>query len=147
MRFIVISDQFNLKYKRSIEEIKQRYYAVSKLILEKRGEFSHPIVKKPYNYQYEVRRKNNLEKLFLRSPEQHLQEKKILDEVKLLDQKIKKEEKEQRNLEKLLKAQPTELGTGTDFTGLVAKKKKNLTLNTQIRSADSSPGVIYNLIF
>jgi len=29
----------------------------------------HPIVQKPFNYEMEVRRKNNLEKLFMRTKE------------------------------------------------------------------------------
>jgi hypothetical protein len=42
---------------------------VSKRMLENNGDYNHPIVKKPYNYEYEVRRKSNLEKLFLRTKE------------------------------------------------------------------------------
>lgn len=83
LRFIVIHDRF--EYSRSIEEIKDRYYSLSKKLLEDRGEHSHPIVKKPYNFEYEVRRKTNLEKLFLRTKEQQEYEKSLLDEVKKLE--------------------------------------------------------------
>ena len=83
LRFIVIHDRF--EYSRSIEEIKDRYYSVSKKLLEERGDYNHPIVKKPYNFEYEVRRKNNLEKLFLRTKEQQEYEKQLLEEVKKLE--------------------------------------------------------------
>jgi hypothetical protein len=52
---------------RTVDEIKERYYSVSKIILENRGLNDHPIVKKPFNYEQEVKRKCNLEKLFLRT--------------------------------------------------------------------------------
>ena len=50
-----------------MDELKERYYSVAKEILKHRGEHNHPIVKKPFNYELEVRRKNNLEKIFMRT--------------------------------------------------------------------------------
>ena len=52
---------------RSVDEIKDRYFTVAKEILKLRGEDNHPIVRKPFNYEMEVRRKNNLEKIFMRT--------------------------------------------------------------------------------
>jgi hypothetical protein len=59
-------------------------------------------VKKPYNYDYEVKRKYYLEKLYMRSKQQHEKEKQIVDYIKKLDQKLKKLDKEEKNLEKIL---------------------------------------------
>jgi len=52
-----------------VDEIKERYYQVAKAILELREDFENPLVKKPFNYEQEVKRKCNLEKLFLRTKE------------------------------------------------------------------------------
>jgi len=49
-----------------------------------------------------VKRKCNLEKLFMRTKDQHEKEKQLVAELKKLEQKIKKEEKEERNLRKLI---------------------------------------------
>jgi len=59
-----------LKSDRSVDELKDRYYTVSKAILEARKDLNHPIVTKPFNYEQEIRRKNNLEKIFMRTKEQ-----------------------------------------------------------------------------
>ena len=50
----------------------------------------------------EVRRKNNLEKIFMRTKDQIEREKYCLSELKKIDQKLKKEEKEEKNLAKLI---------------------------------------------
>lgn len=54
---------------RSIDQLKDRYYKVCKLILESRGDVEHPIVKRPFIMEQEIRRKTNLEKLFMRTKE------------------------------------------------------------------------------
>lgn len=104
LRFIVIADRFANcpEYKRSIEELKDRYFSIAKKLLEQRGETSHLFVKKPFNFEYEVKRKSNLEKLLLQTAEQYQGEKQYLEMVKVLEQKIKKEEKEMKNLKKLM---------------------------------------------
>ena len=52
---------------RTVDELKDRYYSVSREILKSRGENDDPIVQKPFNFEMEVRRKNNLEKIFMRT--------------------------------------------------------------------------------
>ena len=86
---------------RTVDEIKDRYYSVSKEILTLRGEIKNPIVLKPFNFELEVRRKNNLEKLFMRTKEQVEREKYLIQVLKKIDQKLKKEEKEEKTLAKL----------------------------------------------
>lgn len=102
LRFIVIHDRYDKKYERTVEELKDRYYTCAKKLLESKNEVEHPIVKKPYNYDYEVKRKYYLEKLYMRSKQQNEKEKHIVDYIKKLDQKIKKLEKEEKNLDKIL---------------------------------------------
>ena len=67
-----------------------------------RGEHDDPIVKKPFDYDTEVRRKENLAKVFMRTKEQIEREKYLQAELKKIDQKLKKEEKEEKNLAKLI---------------------------------------------
>ena len=61
----------------------------------------NPIVVKPFNFEMEVRRKNNLEKLFMRTKDQVEREKYLIQALKKIDQKLKKEEKEEKMLAKL----------------------------------------------
>lgn len=60
---------------RSVDEIKSRYFEVAKAVLTLTGQVNHPIVQKPFNFEQEVRRKNNLEKLFMRTKDQMEREK------------------------------------------------------------------------
>jgi len=92
------------RQERTVDEIKERYYEVAKAVLEGRNLLEHPLMKKPFNYEQEVRRKNNLEKLFFRTKDQQDKEKQLLQEMKKLEQKIKKEEKEEKNLRRLIYA-------------------------------------------
>jgi hypothetical protein len=56
-------------HERTVDEIKDRYYSVAKAVLEVRGLLDHQIVKKPFNFEQEVKRKINNEKLFMRTKE------------------------------------------------------------------------------
>ena len=86
-----------------MDEIKDRYYTVAKALLECRGgQADHPIVKKPFNFEQEVKRKINTEKLLMRTREQHEREKLLVNELKKVEQRIKKEEKEEKNFRKLI---------------------------------------------
>ena len=104
LRFIIIQDRLN--HKRSIEELKARYYLVAKTLLENRGDVNHPIVRRPYNIDYELKRKSNLQKFYSRTQENHDAEKCLMDSIKMCDQSIKKEEKEIRKLKKIIKNAP-----------------------------------------
>jgi hypothetical protein len=68
-----------------VDEIKDRYYSVAKAVLELRGQLDHPLVKKPFNYEQEVKRKINTEKLLMRTKEQHEREKQLVGELKKLE--------------------------------------------------------------
>jgi len=70
---------------RTVDELKDRYYTVAREVLLLRGESDHPIVKKPFNFEMEVRRKNNLEKIFMRTKDQIEREKYYLSDLKKID--------------------------------------------------------------
>ena len=63
---------------------------------------SHAIVQRPFDFYQEKERKENLAKLFTRTKEDNELEKTLLLELKKLDQFIKKTEKEEKQLEKLI---------------------------------------------
>ena len=54
---------------RTIDELKDRFYAASKAVMIRRGKLDHPMAKVEFNYELEVRRKSNLEKFFMRTKE------------------------------------------------------------------------------
>ena len=61
LRFIVVQDRWEYTTVRSIEEMKSRYYAVARRLLEARADnpeeaSSHPIIKEPFNAQHEAGR-------------------------------------------------------------------------------------------
>ena len=103
LRFIIIQDRYSPQWpERTVEDLKERYYSLSRLVLELRGVTDHPILQLPYNVQYECKRKAQLEKYVLRTKEQDEEEKQLSEEARKLDARIKKEEKEQRIYEKLM---------------------------------------------
>ncbi len=65
-----------------MEDLKARYYNVSKQLLLARGVENHPILSFCYNPDYDRKRKHELEKYILRPHEYNIQEKKILDNIK-----------------------------------------------------------------
>ena len=79
-----------------VEEIKDRYYSVSKAILQIRGNNDHIFVKQPFDYFTEKVRKENVEMLFERTKEDNEIEKNLIAELKKMDQLIKKTEKEEK---------------------------------------------------
>ena len=46
---------------------------------------ANPILTKPFNYEQEVKRKANLEKLFMRTKEQQDKEKQMVEDAKKLE--------------------------------------------------------------
>ena len=87
---------------KKVEEIKDRYYSVCKVLLEARNTTDHVFVQKPFDYFQEKKRKENIEKLFIRTKQDNETEKLLLADLKKLDQLIKKTEKEEKQLEKLV---------------------------------------------
>ena len=103
LRFIVIQDRYSPAYPdRTVEDLKERYYSVSRQLLDAREVQEHAIISYPYNAAYERKRKAQLEKYILRTKEQDEEEKMLSEEARKLDARIKKEEKEQKIYEKLM---------------------------------------------
>ena len=100
---------------------------MAKEVLTLRGEVKNPIVVKPFNFEMEVRRKNNLEKLFMRTKDQVEREKYLIQALKKIDQKLKKEEKEERTLAKLKATDMEYLRLPQELEKFSAKTKRDGT--------------------
>lgn len=88
MRFIVITDRLSIN--KTVDEVKERYYSISNKLLELNslpGEdiSKHPLKKFPYNYEHEVERKKQYEKLYNRTKKQVEEEKELINEYKRIE--------------------------------------------------------------
>jgi len=102
LRFFVVYDQYDVKYNRSMEDLKERFYQVSRKIVKVREDVNNPLYNYSFDANYEKQRKYHLEKFIMRSKEKNEEEKKIIDELRKLENIIRKEEKEQKNLETIM---------------------------------------------
>ncbi|KAH9730890.1 SWR1-complex protein 4 [Citrus sinensis] len=85
LRFIVIADRFPSS--RTVEELKDRYYGVSRAILIARAPSptdvsGHPLVKDPYNVSQEVERKRALSMVLSQTKHQERKDAEVLAEAK-----------------------------------------------------------------
>ncbi|KAA3469795.1 SWR1-complex protein 4 isoform X1 [Gossypium australe] len=85
LRFIIIADKFPTH--RTVEELKDRYYSVSRAILVARapspGEVAgHPLVKDPYNVNQETERKRALSMVLSQTKHQERKDAEVLAEAK-----------------------------------------------------------------
>lgn len=85
LRFVVIADRFPAS--RSIEELKSRYYAVSRALLLARSPSpsdvsGHPLVKESYNMVHEIERKRALSALLSQTRQQERRDAEVLAEAK-----------------------------------------------------------------
>ncbi|XP_076900421.1 SWR1-complex protein 4-like [Bidens hawaiensis] len=85
LRFVVVADRFSTS--RSVEELKNRYYSVSRTILIARAPSpadvsNHPLVKDPYNISQEVDRKRALSMVLSQTKHQERKDAEVLSEAK-----------------------------------------------------------------
>lgn len=124
LRWIIIKDRISDRQQhRSMEELKDRYYSIAQKLIEIRADTKelrerakyHPVMVNPYDYEYDVKRKQALEQLFTRSREAEEREAYIREQLKKIDaikkrrqEEARKEaEKERKRLEKRRKAMPS----------------------------------------
>ncbi|XP_031100844.1 SWR1-complex protein 4-like isoform X1 [Ipomoea triloba] len=85
LRFTVIADRFSSS--RTVEELKDRYYTVSRIVLNSRAASSidvagHPIIKEPYNMPQEIERKHALSMVLSQTKHQERRDAEVLAEAK-----------------------------------------------------------------
>ncbi|XP_073284859.1 SWR1-complex protein 4-like isoform X1 [Primulina huaijiensis] len=89
LRFIVIADRFPSS--KTVEELKNRYYSVSRAIMIARapslGDVAgHPLVKEPYNKSQEIERKRALSLVLSHTKQQERRDVEVLAEAKRISE-------------------------------------------------------------
>lgn len=89
LRFVVIADRFPSS--RTVEELKNRYYSVSRAILIARAPSpadvsGHPLVKEPYNVSQEIERKRALSMVLSQTKHQERKDAEVLAEAKRISE-------------------------------------------------------------
>lgn len=89
LRFVVIADRFSSS--RSVEELKNRYYSVSRAVLIARAPSpadisGHPLVKEPYNISQEIERKRALSMVLSQTKHQERKDAEVLSEAKKISE-------------------------------------------------------------
>ncbi|KAK1292185.1 hypothetical protein QJS10_CPB17g00974 [Acorus calamus] len=114
LRFLLIADRFPSS--RTVEELKNRYYAVSRALLVAKAPSSgdvsnHPLVKNPYNMSQEVERKRALTAVLSQTRQQERKDAEILAEAKRIAEiRLTRKEEEEAEL-------PQETTTHPDVNG------------------------------
>ncbi|CAD8211716.1 unnamed protein product [Paramecium octaurelia] len=104
--FIVLSDRYSYQNKnRDIYELKDRYYSVVNEVLQKRNDKSHFLYNYVYDEEYDRFRNMELEKYLKRTKQICDEDKKLQDDLRKVDQQIKKQEREHKSLCKSINLQ------------------------------------------
>lgn len=106
LRFVVIDDRWDRKRfptKRSVEDLKERYYFVYNQLAKSRT-FMEPPRLKEYDSQHERKRKLQLINLYNRTKEQIEEEAYLINEMKKIEQKKRERERRTQDLQRNLDA-------------------------------------------
>ncbi|CAK64561.1 unnamed protein product (macronuclear) [Paramecium tetraurelia] len=104
--FIVLSDRYSYQNKnRDIYELKDRYYSVVNEVLQKRNDKSHFLYNYVYDEEYDRFRNMELEKYLKRTKQICDEDKKLQEDLRKVDQQIKKQEREHKSLCKSINLQ------------------------------------------
>lgn len=109
LRFIVIHDRYDHQQyrKRSVEDLKERYHNIcGKLSKVRAGTGTEPKVY-IFDAGHERRRKEQLDRLFNRTPEQVAEEEYLIQELRKIENRKKEREKKAQDLQKLITAADT----------------------------------------
>ncbi|KDP28293.1 hypothetical protein JCGZ_14064 [Jatropha curcas] len=138
LRFIIIADRFPSS--RTVEELKDRYYSVSRAILIARAPSSgdvagHPLVKEPYNVSQEIDRKRALSMVLSQTKQQERKDAEVLAEAKrITESRMAARGVEESTLPVTLNAGPEIAETATNIDDTVAPSS-----NPQLASAAAAP--------
>ncbi|XP_049963961.1 DNA methyltransferase 1-associated protein 1 [Schistocerca serialis cubense] len=130
LRFIVMKDRWDRTRfgDRSVEDLKERYYEVCAILTRVRASSSAEAKVYVFDADHERRRKEQLRRLFERTPEQIEEEQTLLNELRKIEARKKEREKKQQDLQKLI--------TAADSQSDVRRTEKKITkkkLTHQIR--------------
>uniref|UniRef100_A0A8C9S6V8 DNA methyltransferase 1-associated protein 1 n=1 Tax=Scleropages formosus TaxID=113540 RepID=A0A8C9S6V8_SCLFO len=109
LRFIVIHDRYDHQQfrKRSVEDLKERYYNICAKLSKIRAVSGCEPKIYIFDAGHERRRKEQLERLFNRTPEQVAEEEYLIQELRKIENRKKEREKKAQDLQKLITAADT----------------------------------------
>ncbi|XP_018328681.1 DNA methyltransferase 1-associated protein 1 isoform X2 [Agrilus planipennis] len=121
LRFIVMVDRYDTEKfpKRTVEDLKERYYKICGIIAKLNGE------KKIYHYDadHERRRKEQLKRLYERTAEQMEEEQFLINELKKIEARKKERERKTQDLQKLISQADSQGETPRKTEKKLQKKK------------------------
>lgn len=142
LRFMVIQDRWDRSRfsNRSIEDLKERYYNICNTLTKIRAVGNTEPKLIAYDADHERRRKEQLIKLYDRTPEQVEEEQTLLNELRKIELRKKEREKKTQDLQKLITAADCSQSETKRLEKKGPKKKviqqKNIkTDNTNVDSA------------
>eukprot|EP00062_Callorhinchus_milii_P014537 gi/632963814/ref/XP_007898093.1/ PREDICTED: DNA methyltransferase 1-associated protein 1 isoform X1 [Callorhinchus milii] len=106
LRFIVIHDRYDHQQfrKRSVEDLKERYYNICAKLTKIRAPPGSDPKLSVFDAGHERRRKEQLERLYNRTPEQVEEEEYLIQELRKIEMRKKEREKKTQDLQKLITA-------------------------------------------
>ncbi|BET03214.1 DNA methyltransferase 1-associated [Nesidiocoris tenuis] len=108
LRFVIIQDRYDYVQfkKRSIEELKERYYSVVSALAKVKTGPGLTAEAKIYSFdaEHERKRKEQLHRLYLRTSEQVEEEQMLQNELKKIEARKKERDKKTQDLQKLITA-------------------------------------------
>ncbi|KAK2539789.1 Dmap1 [Columba guinea] len=109
LRFVVIHDRYDHQQfkKRSVEDLKERYYHICAKLANIRAAPGTDLKIPVFDAGHERRRKEQLERLYNRTPEQVAEEEYLIQELRKIETRKKEREKRTQDLQKLITAADT----------------------------------------
>uniref|UniRef100_A0A8D0GD76 DNA methyltransferase 1-associated protein 1 n=1 Tax=Sphenodon punctatus TaxID=8508 RepID=A0A8D0GD76_SPHPU len=109
LRFVVIHDRYDHQQfkKRSVEDLKERYYHICAKLANVRATPGSDLKIPVFDAGHERRRKEQLERLYNRTPEQVAEEEYLIQELRKIEARKKEREKRTQDLQKLITAADT----------------------------------------
>ncbi|XP_013790926.1 DNA methyltransferase 1-associated protein 1-like [Limulus polyphemus] len=106
LRFIVVHDRWDkIRYpNRSVEDLKERYYNICNILSKVRAQPGQEPKLRGFDADHERRRKEQLKKLFDRTPEQVEEEQTLINELRKIEMRKREREKKTQDLQKLITA-------------------------------------------
>ena len=156
LRFIIIQDRWNreaFSTPRSVEDLKERYYSICNLLAKAKAPATVPSISgvptknndpklRAYDADHERRRKEQLIKLYDRTPEQIEEEQNLHEELRKIEAKRKEREKKTQDLQKLITAADANIiKRKTETPGPAARppRRKKVSASQQRTSGSKEP--------
>ncbi|XP_061436051.1 DNA methyltransferase 1-associated protein 1 [Lethenteron reissneri] len=133
LRWVVMHDRYdcNTYKRRSVEDLKERYYSMTSRLLRARAPpGTEPRAVPAFDAEHERRRKQQLERLFSRTPEQLAEEETLVSELRRIESRKKERERATQDLHKLM-------GAATSATDHRAHERKASKKKATHRRGDS----------